>query len=71
MPVPPSQTKMSEENSKNQYDVVSVSRSGQAKRANYIQDALHISRQQKTSGQFVRVFADIFLKHEAGKKSYA
>jgi hypothetical protein len=24
----------------------------------------------KTSGQFIRVFADMFLKREAGNKSY-
>ena len=62
---------MSRENQdRNQYDVVSVSRAGSEKRANYIQDALHISKQNKSSGQFVEVFANIFLKHEAGKKSY-
>lgn len=55
---------------RNQYDIVSVSRTGSEKRANYLQDALHIRQQQKSSGNFVKVFADIFLKHEAGKKSY-
>jgi len=55
---------------KNQYDVASISRTGSEKRANYIQDALHTSKPHKTSGQFVKVFADMFLKHEAGKKSY-
>ena len=55
---------------KNSYDVVSISRGGSAKRANYIQDALHISKQARTSGNFVKVFSDMFLKHEAGKKSY-
>jgi hypothetical protein len=54
---------------KNQYDVASISRHGSDKRANYIQDAMQISKQYKTSGNFVRVFADIFLKHE-GKRSY-
>jgi len=61
---------MSKEQGKNQYDIVSVSRAGSEKRANFVQDALHISKQQKPTGQFVKVFADIFLKHEAGKKSY-
>jgi hypothetical protein len=55
---------------KNQYDVVSITRKGQEKRANYVQDALQMNKEQKTSGQFVRVLADIFLKYEAGKKSY-
>lgn len=63
---------MSAENfNKNNYDVVSISKANQAKRSNYVQDALYIGKQQKSSGQFVRVFADIFLKHEAGRKSYA
>lgn len=53
-----------------QYDIVSVNRKGSDKRANYIQDAGQMDKVEKTSGQFVRVFADIFLKHEAGKKSY-
>ncbi len=61
---------MAHENPKNQYDVASISRTGSEKRANYIQDALHISKQQKSTGNFVKVFADIFLKHEAGRKSY-
>ena len=61
---------MSNPTSKDQYDVASISRTGQEKRANYVQDAQRMSKQQQPSGQFVRVFADIFLKHEAGKKSY-
>ena len=60
----------SENQNKNSYDIASISRQGQEKRANYIQDALHIGKQQKPTGQFVKVFADIFLKHEAGKGSY-
>ena len=62
---------MSQENSnREQYDVASISRKGSDKRANYIQDAYHISKQQNPTGQFVKVFADIFLKHEANKRSY-
>lgn len=62
---------MSTENqNKNSYDIASISRKGQEKRANYVQDALHIGKQQKPTGQFVKVFADIFLKHEAGKGCY-
>jgi len=61
---------MSSQPNKNEYDVASISRTGQEKRANYVQDAQRMSKQQQPSGQFVRVFADIFLKHEAGKKSY-
>lgn len=59
-----------EESNRPQYDVASISRTGSEKRANYIQDALHVSSRQKVSGQFVKVFSDIFLKHEAGKRSY-
>jgi hypothetical protein len=54
---------------KSRYDVVSLNRKGSEKKANYVQDAYHMSKTQKSSGQFVRVFADIFLKHET-KKSY-
>ena len=61
---------MSSQPNKHEYDVASISRTGQEKRVNYAQDALKMSKQQQPSGQFVRVFADIFLKHEAGKKSY-
>ena len=59
-----------EDTNKNQYDIVSVSRTGSEKRANYVQDALHIGRQEKSSGNFVKVLSDIFLKYEAGRKSY-
>ena len=61
-----------ENQERNQYDVVSITRAGSEKRANYIQDALHLTSKNKatTAGQFVKVFADIFLKHEAGKRSY-
>ena len=55
---------------KSQYDVVSVSRTGSEKKANFIQHADQMQKAQKSTGQFVRVFADMFLKHEAGKKSY-
>lgn len=61
---------MAQENNRNSYDVASISRVGSEKKANYIQDAMHISKQQKPTGQFVKVFADIFLKREAGRKSY-
>jgi hypothetical protein len=61
-----------ENRDRNQYDVVSISRAGSEKRAYYVQDALHLSSNKiSTSGQFVKVLADIFLKHEAGKRSYA
>ncbi len=52
------------------YDVVSVSRKGSEKKANYIQPAHQVGQVQQATGQFVRVFADMFLKHEASKKSY-
>jgi hypothetical protein len=56
---------------KKNYDIASISRPGKTKRANYIQDALHVSKEKiETSGKFIRVFADVFLKREAGNKSY-
>jgi len=55
---------------KRNFDVVSVSRSGKAK-ANYIQDALQIDKAKVSpAGNFIKVFADVFLKREAGKKTY-
>ncbi|OGB87118.1 hypothetical protein A3H09_00290 [Candidatus Falkowbacteria bacterium RIFCSPLOWO2_12_FULL_45_13] len=55
---------------KSNYDVVSISQQGKAKRANYVQDAMHIERERVASpSQFVKVFSDIFLKREAGKKA--
>ena len=61
---------MSQPEHKQQYDIVSLTRTGEEKRTNYVQHSTHMSKTQKSTGQFVRVFADIFLKHEAGKKSY-
>lgn len=56
---------------KRNYDVASISRKGKEKRANYIQDALHIDKSKISStSQFIEVFSDIFLKREAGNKSY-
>ena len=53
------------------YDVISISRSGKAKRSNYIQDALQIDKAKiSAAGNFIKVFADVFLKREAGNKSY-
>lgn len=59
-----------EETNKNQYDIASISHKGHEKRTNYVQHANQMNKVQQSSGQFVRVFADIFLKHEAGPKSY-
>jgi hypothetical protein len=56
---------------KRNYDVASISRSGKAKRSNYIQTALHIDKAKiKTAGSFIKIFSDVFLKREAGNKSY-
>lgn len=52
------------------YDIVSISRSNSPKKSHFVKDALNIEKQQKPTGQFVRVFADIFLSKTAGKKSY-
>jgi hypothetical protein len=59
---------MSNENK--QYDIASISRSSTEKRAHYIQDAGQVGKPNKTAGQFVKVFADIFLRHEASPASY-
>lgn len=56
---------------KRNYDVASISRPGKTKRSNYVQDALHVERSKISStGSFIKVFSDIFLKREAGHKSY-
>lgn len=60
-----------EQPGRNNFDVVSISRAGQDKRANYIQDAYKIERARiNQGGEFVKVFADIFLKKEAGHKAF-
>ncbi|OGB89846.1 hypothetical protein A2625_05290 [candidate division WOR-1 bacterium RIFCSPHIGHO2_01_FULL_53_15] len=59
-----------EKTDRNNYDIASISHLGQEKRTNHVQSALQMDKVEKSSGQFVKVFADIFLKHEAGKKSY-
>ena len=60
---------MNRENSN--FDVASISRPGKTKRSNYIQDAMLIERSKiKTTAKFIKVFADMFLKREAGSKSY-
>ncbi|MBN3033209.1 MAG: hypothetical protein JW873_03860 [Candidatus Saganbacteria bacterium] len=61
---------MDNQEHKHQYDVASISQAGQEKRVNHVQRALWMSKVEGPSGQFVRVFADIFLKREAGKRSY-
>lgn len=56
---------------KRNYDVVSISSPHKAKRSNYIQDATSTAKVEKPAGSFVRVFADIWLRHEAGRGRYA
>jgi len=56
---------------KRNYDVASISRPGKDKRANHVQNALEIDAKKiQTAGKFIRVFSDMFLKKEAGKKAY-
>jgi hypothetical protein len=60
---------MNRENSN--FDVASISRPGKAKRSNYIQDAMLIDKSKtRNTAKFIKVFADMFLKREAGSKSY-
>ncbi|MBU1026142.1 MAG: hypothetical protein KKA31_00260 [Candidatus Margulisbacteria bacterium] len=59
------------ENKKALYDVASISRPGKSKRSNFVQEALYIDKTRiQTAGKFIKVFSDIFLKREAGTKSY-
>lgn len=56
---------------KTNYDVASISRPGKEKRANYVQDALHIEKEKiHTPGKFIKVFSDMFLKKEARASAY-
>ncbi|MDD4179669.1 MAG: hypothetical protein PHH14_06470 [Candidatus Margulisbacteria bacterium] len=51
-------------NNRESYDVASISRVGSEKRVNHVRNAMQISQQQRPTGNFVKVFADIFLRHE-------
>jgi len=56
---------------KSNYDIISISRTGQEKRANYVQDAMHMEKGKVTSsGKFVKILANVFLKREFGAKMY-
>ncbi|PIS30819.1 hypothetical protein COT42_02435 [Candidatus Saganbacteria bacterium CG08_land_8_20_14_0_20_45_16] len=60
---------MSESADKNNYDVASISRPGQDKRANYVQFALEYDYTKVTRpGQFIKVFADMFLRKEGSNR---
>lgn len=59
-----------EEFDRSKYDVVSVSRKGSEKKANYVKDGYCIDGTGKSSGQFVKVVADVFLKKETGDRYY-
>ncbi|MFC1571137.1 hypothetical protein ACFL31_01130 [Candidatus Margulisiibacteriota bacterium] len=62
---------MNREANKRNYDVASISRKGRAKRENFIQHALLIEKcRLPATGQFVKIFSDMFLKKECGTKSY-
>jgi hypothetical protein len=62
---------MNHEVDKRNYDVASISRPGKTKRANYIQDALHIEKSKiSQTSQFIKVFSDMFLKRETSNKAY-
>ena len=54
------------------YDVASIGRGEDVKRANYVQHAMFIEKDRvAVAGSFIRVFADIFLKKEVtGNKAY-
>ncbi|MCU0641024.1 MAG: hypothetical protein MUC35_02920 [Candidatus Margulisbacteria bacterium] len=61
---------MAQDYLKDQYDIASITRKGQEKRANYVQDAMSLEKQSKPTGKFVKVMADIFLKLEASDGCY-
>ena len=62
---------MSQQTDKRNYDVVSISRADSDKRKNHVQHALYIERAKIAKvGQFVKVFADMFLTKETKGKAY-
>ena len=54
---------------RNLYDVVTIKNQGQ-KSTNHIRRADIMSAMDKPTGQFVRIFSDMFLKKEAVGRSY-
>ena len=59
---------MNEQNiDRRNFDVVSISQPGKAKKKNYVQNAMFLAGIEKTSGQFVKVFADIIRTKTGGK----
>ena len=59
---------MNEQNiDRRNFDVVSLSQPGKTKKKNYIQSAMFLNGIEKTSGQFVKVFADIIRTKTGGK----
>jgi hypothetical protein len=61
---------MSNQEHKHQYDIVSLTRTGQEKRTNFISSAAHMSKAPKSTGQFTDVLANTFRTHTPGPKSY-
>lgn len=56
-------------NSKSNYDVASISRPGEDKRTNHVRNALQYDHAKVSKpGQFVKVFADMFLSKGLGNK---
>lgn len=66
--------KMDNENrtERSNYDVASIGRGENSKRANYVLPAMFIEKDRvAVAGSFIKVFADIFLKKEVtGSKAY-
>ncbi|MFH1542228.1 MAG: hypothetical protein ABIE84_03965 [bacterium] len=63
---------MNQQLDKNNFDVVSISQPGKTKRSNHIQNALTLDpKRMKQSGQFVKIFSDMFLKKEIAAKRFA
>ena len=56
---------------KRNFDVASIGRGEGKKRSNFVQNALQIDKGKiAKAGNFIKVFSDIFLKKEAGVRSY-
>jgi len=59
---------MEEQRLKSDFDIASISRVGQDKPVYHVQEADRMDKMDpaKVPGQFIKVFADVFLRKEAG-----
>ncbi len=59
---------MDEQRQRSDFDIASISKVGQEKRVYHVREANSMEKidPTKVPGQFIKVFADVFLRKEAG-----